>query len=57
VSEVPEIVSSHRELITYIEARLQSLHFMTFRGRDKLSYCPQKLFESDLVKVCQTTKN
>ena len=37
---MPE-VSSHQELIAYIEARVQNLQFMAFKGLDKLSYCPQ----------------
>ena len=56
VSEVSEL-SSHRELFAYIGARVQTLQFMTFRGLDKLSYCPQKHFGSNMVKVCQATKN
>ena len=37
VSEVSEL-SSHRELIAYIGARVQNLQFMTFRVLDELSY-------------------
>jgi len=56
VSEVSEL-SSHREIIAHIGARVQNLRFMTFRGLDRLSYFPQKHFGSNMVKVCQATKN
>jgi len=50
-------VSSHGELTAYIEARVQNLQFMTFRGLDKLSQCPQKHLGSNMIKICQATKN
>jgi hypothetical protein len=46
VSEMP----SHRELIAYVEARVQNLQFMTFKDLDKMSYCPQNHFGSNRSK-------
>jgi len=43
--------------MAYIEASVQSLQFMTFKGLDELLHCPQKHFKSNMIKVCQATKN